>query len=435
MPNISLRAFIEGCGCAPCRALTSLVNDAGAPLRISTKNTGRMCEFAVVAAAGLDGLTAREVVQGRRAYAEHLGVQMEGPTQNDSRPNHIGEALKPRLPGTDDKPHIDLGRATPSARDGRFFLLLDGIPIGPTIAPRPRPIEGTAADDAILVKGIEIAWEAGIEQVPLDLDRLDIDLDTEVSKTAQYIDLPASGSRPIYRYETTSSIVQQEDGSFDVRIHYAHENNLHIEVGDSWWGFTSIVVRKGDDVGSAKWNDNADPARGRVFTFRKAQWHVRLEDLLERDRDEVEIEQRTDLTVTEKYQLIKARRGQGQFRKGVLEREPSCRLTGVDDPRHLKASHIQPWAASTNLDRLDANNGLMLSPHIDHLFDKADISFNDDGTLLASSDIRRLLRQWGVEPDNLTTLARPFMPEQIRFLEKHRERFFERHSLANSANV
>jgi hypothetical protein len=435
MPNTSLKAFIKGCGCAPCRALTSLIRDAGAPLRISTKNTGRMSEFAVVAAAGLDGLTAREVVQGRRAYAEHLGVKMEGPTQNDSRPNHIEEALKAPLPGTDDKPRIDLGRATPSARDGRFFLLLDGAPIGPTIAPRPRPIEGSAADGAILVKGIEIAWEAGIEQVPLDLDRLDIDFGTEVSETAQYIDFPASGFRPVYRYETTSSIVQQEDGSFNVRIHYAHENNLHIDFDDSWWGFTSIVVRKGDDAGSAKWNDDADPARGGIFTFRKAQWHVRLEDLLERDSDEIEIEQSTDLTVTEKCQLIKARRGQGLFRKGVLAREPSCRLTGVDEPRHLKASHIQPWAASTNLDRLDANNGLMLSPHIDHLFDKADISFNDDGTLLASSDIRRLLGQWGVELDNLAALARPFVPEQIRFLKKHRERFFERHGLADSTNV
>lgn len=425
MPIRSLEAFIEACGCAPCRALTSLIQDAGAPLRISVKNTGRMCEFAVVAAAGLGGLTAREVVQGRRAYAEHLGVQMEGTTQNGSEPNHTGWALKRPLPGGGGKPRIDLGRATLSESDGRFFLLIKGAPLVLAGAPRPGRIDGGEVPDATLVNGIEIAWEAGIEQVPLDLDRLDID--TEVRETAQYIDRPEPGSRSVYRYETTSSISRRDDGTFDVRICYAQKNNLDIEADESWWGFTSIVVRKGDDAGSAMWNDDEDPGREGVFTFRKAQWHVRLEDLWERDREEVEIERRTDLTPTEKYQQIKARRGQGGFRNEVLKREPRCRLTGVDDPGHLRASHIQPWAISNDAERLDANNGLMLSPHIDHLFDKADISFENDGSLLVLNErIQLVLARWRVDLDKVHTLSQPFRPEQIRFLEKHRERFHER---------
>lgn len=37
-------------------------------------------------------------------------------------------------------------------------------------------------------------------------------------------------------------------------------------------------------------------------------------------------------------QLVRARRGQGVFRSNVLLREEACRVTKVNDPRHLKAS-------------------------------------------------------------------------------------------------
>jgi len=394
-----------------------------------------MCEFAVVAAAGPEGLTGREVVQGRRAYAEHLGVQPDETTQNSSEPNHVYGALKSPLPASKGKPRIDLGRATLSERDGRFFLLLDGAALGLLEAARPTLLGDAEAAGATLVRGIEIAWEAGIEQVPLDLDQLGID--SAVSETAQYIDRPAPGSRKVYRYTTTSKIIKREDGASDVQIYYAHANNLDIDADDSWWGYTSIVVRRDDEAGSARWNDDEDPDRGGVFTFRKAQWHLRVEDLLERDQDEdlernqdeVEIAARKDLTPTDKYQQIKARRGQGIFREKVLEREPYCRLTGVDDPRHLRASHIQPWAVSNDVERLDANNGLMLSPHIDHLFDKADISFENDGTLMVlNEEIGELLVRWGVDLESLPAPTRCFQEEQIRFLEKHRERFRVRQS-------
>ncbi len=68
-------------------------------------------------------------------------------------------------------------------------------------------------------------------------------------------------------------------------------------------------------------------------------------------------------------QIVKSRRGQGVFRANVLLREWSCRVTRVDDSRHLKASHIKPWRDATDAERLDGSNGLLLSPHIDHLFD------------------------------------------------------------------
>ena len=77
-----------------------------------------------------------------------------------------------------------------------------------------------------------------------------------------------------------------------------------------------------------------------------------------------------DMGPTFKEQLIKARRGQGVFRSNVLLTEETCRVTRVGDPKHLRASHIKPWKVANDAERLSGFNGLLLSPHIDHLFDK-----------------------------------------------------------------
>ncbi len=54
--------------------------------------------------------------------------------------------------------------------------------------------------------------------------------------------------------------------------------------------------------------------------------------------------------------------------------EQRCRITGVDRPEHLRASHSKPWRDSDNAERLDGENGLLLTPSIDHLFDRGFIS-------------------------------------------------------------
>jgi hypothetical protein len=49
----------------------------------------------------------------------------------------------------------------------------------------------------------------------------------------------------------------------------------------------------------------------------------------------------------ERLQLVLARRGQGVFKYNVRLIESGCRLTGVRDQRHLRASHIKPWNVSS----------------------------------------------------------------------------------------
>lgn len=126
----------------------------------------------------------------------------------------------------------------------------------------------------------------------------------------------------------------------------------------------------------------------------------------------------------EGIQLVKARRGQGIFKANVRLVESACRITGLTDLKHLRASHIKPWAASSASEKLDGFNGLLLSPHVDHLFDRGFISFSDDG---------QVLRSRALNPDVLTrwhlthaTSVGAFHSSQQQYLEYHRDAVFIR---------
>lgn len=140
------------------------------------------------------------------------------------------------------------------------------------------------------------------------------------------------------------------------------------------------------------------------------------------DEQEASIKGRTDIGATTKSQLIKSRRGQGIFKANVQLNEKKCRVTGVTDPRHLRASHIKPWRDSNDEEKLNGCNGLLLSPHVDHLFDKGLISFSDDGNLLLSQVLDpALLTQWGIPQD---LCVGKFSREQSVFLKYHRHAIF-----------
>lgn len=99
------------------------------------------------------------------------------------------------------------------------------------------------------------------------------------------------------------------------------------------------------------------------------------------------------LNTTEKKAIINSRRGQGIFRERVMQIEKICRISDIDDPRFLIASHIKPWRDSSNLERLDGENGLLLSPNIDKLFDHNFISFQENGDLIISDLVSPTLRK------------------------------------------
>ena len=126
---------------------------------------------------------------------------------------------------------------------------------------------------------------------------------------------------------------------------------------------------------------------------------------------------------TFREQLVRARRGQGVFRANVLLREESCRVTHVSEPRHLKASHIKPWRDATDAERLDGANGLLLSPHIDHLFDEGYITFSSSQQLTVVPEVRdKLLDAWGIDAG---VRIGEFSREQSAYLDYHRVNVFK----------
>ena len=150
--------------------------------------------------------------------------------------------------------------------------------------------------------------------------------------------------------------------------------------------------------------------------------------VIDRESIEREIEARLaalHIDETELLQISKARRGQGKFRENVLEIEPRCRVTGIDDPEFLRASHIKPWrSCETALERLDGRNGLMLAPHVDFLFDKGFITFEDDGRVKVSPVVsQETLDRLGLA-EAVAAKTGAFTERQIPYLEYHRTNVF-----------
>lgn len=119
--------------------------------------------------------------------------------------------------------------------------------------------------------------------------------------------------------------------------------------------------------------------------------------------------------------LVDARLGQGKFRRAVeLLWGESCSVSGCNVREVLRASHIKPWKHSTDPERLNGHNGLLLTADLDALFDRGLISFANDGEMLVSSRLAKCERK-------LLRLPRPLRKQpnrtQRRYLADHRRRW------------
>ena len=140
-------------------------------------------------------------------------------------------------------------------------------------------------------------------------------------------------------------------------------------------------------------------------------WEGRLEREMAND---------TSVPETDRTAIIGARKGQGLFKERVSEIEFRCRIAGVQNPVHLIASHCKPWRDSTNEERLNGENGLLLTPSIDHLFDRGFIGFEDTGRLIISPVVHPpSLERMGIETTKAVNVG-GFTSGQKAFLEFHR---------------
>jgi len=103
------------------------------------------------------------------------------------------------------------------------------------------------------------------------------------------------------------------------------------------------------------------------------------------------------LPETSREAIIQSRIGQGQFRATLVDYWQGCSVSNCKQIELLKASHIKPWRFSSNAERLDPYNGLLLLPNLDACFDLGLISFSDSGDILISSQLDEVtLSQLGI---------------------------------------
>lgn len=126
---------------------------------------------------------------------------------------------------------------------------------------------------------------------------------------------------------------------------------------------------------------------------------------------------------TEEQRLVLQRIGQDVFRKALEDYwEGRCAVTGLRDRDLLRASHINPWAESSDTERLDVYNGILLAAHLDAAFDKHLVTFSENGELMLST--RRLSPDAiGLLNPGAGSLRARLCPQHQSYLELHRRRF------------
>lgn len=82
--------------------------------------------------------------------------------------------------------------------------------------------------------------------------------------------------------------------------------------------------------------------------------------------------------------LVSSRDGQGAFRDDLLKTWGKCAITGITNPLLLQACHIKDWSKANEVEKLDVENGLILTHTLHKAFDEGLICFSEDGILKVS---------------------------------------------------
>jgi len=130
------------------------------------------------------------------------------------------------------------------------------------------------------------------------------------------------------------------------------------------------------------------------------------------------------VSTTEREATVKQRVGQILFREGLMALWGGrCAITGLDAPELLRASHSKPWADSSDIERLDVFNGLLLAAHWDAAFDSGLITISTSGHVVTSAALsdatKEVLRVSDVQQIRL-------QPQHEPYLKWHRDYVFKK---------
>lgn len=149
-----------------------------------------------------------------------------------------------------------------------------------------------------------------------------------------------------------------------------------------------------------------------VFSYGKAKGQVSL----------TKAEKKKEIV---KQDIRQAREGQGKYREQLLSQCHFCPFTMISDERLLIASHIKPWAASADEEKIDPYNGYMLSPLFDKLFDRGFITFTENRHVILSEFLSPFTwKQINLKNDTFIK-ALPMDEKRIEYLKFHHECVFK----------
>ncbi len=204
--------------------------------------------------------------------------------------------------------------------------------------------------------------------------------------------------RPVSGYEATIKVSDWPDDTFFDRIH---------ALSEEFCLFIRAVVTGGSEYGAlSDIRPNQLPPAWKVD-------EAMIEELLRNQ----------DLCETERQALVKVRIGQSNFRQRLIQRWEGCSVTGCKLTESLIASHIHAWSkCDSATERWDPDNGLLLTPNLDKLFDSGQIGFGDNGMVLIHPRLQRgQMHHFGV--DQNTRLRRDVLQKHagtVKYLRLHR---------------
>jgi hypothetical protein len=144
---------------------------------------------------------------------------------------------------------------------------------------------------------------------------------------------------------------------------------------------------------------------------------------MERRDKLADVQDYLNLSASERDGIVKARIGQGQFRRSLINYWSSCAVTGCAEESLLRASHIKPWAKATLKERLSFYNGLLLSPALDACFDLGYVTFDDEGKILMSKRLApKVANALGIRSDMRLSRIESGHREYLAF---HRAQIFK----------
>lgn len=203
-----------------------------------------------------------------------------------------------------------------------------------------------------------------------------------------------------------------------------------------------LATVRGDELARLGCGEFIEPRSGKVSACIRLVGPPQLHEALRKlhslqtrpfDRLRATVEERLDrIPQTERTAEVRRRIGQEVFREALFDLwEGQCAISKIKfQPSLLRASHAKPWAVSSDTERLDPFNGLLLAVQHDALFDKGLIAFSDCGRLLihpklSDSEVNALALHRSMSISGL-------MPGHLPYLAFHRAEVARVNSWASS---